>query len=332
MRRLLPGVVLSLSAVALLVSPTAAARPLAEAQDKARALRSQLQAATSDLEAAEAALYETQDVLAFDQRQVQAARSQRTASRAILAGQVAAMYRSGGLAMADALLDRDPALIPGRMELATVLMSRHAQLIADAQVADDAYTAAVGRAAANQRKAEALRTEAQRAVRRLTDRLREAAAVQARLARLERRPAQTPAAPASRGGIACILARPYSYVDTWGAARSSGRTHQGTDVMAPYGARVYAYTAGVVSRESTSTNGGLQLYLQGDNGVEYLYAHLSRYAVPAGTRVRAGQLVAYNGQSGNAQYTAPHVHFEVHPGGPGSTPVNPFPYVQRACG
>jgi murein DD-endopeptidase MepM/ murein hydrolase activator NlpD len=102
--------------------------------------------------------------------------------------------------------------------------------------------------------------------------------------------------------------------------------------MAPHGAQVYAYTGGVVSRESTSTNGGLQLYLQGDNGVEYFYAHLSRYAVPAGTRVRAGQLVAYNGQSGNAQYTAPHVHFEVHPGGPGSAPVNPYPFVRQACG
>jgi peptidoglycan LD-endopeptidase LytH len=103
-------------------------------------------------------------------------------------------------------------------------------------------------------------------------------------------------------------------------------------VMAPHGAEVYAYTAGVVSRESTSTNGGIQLYLQGDDGVEYFYAHLSRYAVPAGTRVRTGQLVAFNGQTGNAQYTAPHVHFEVHPGGPGSAPVNPYPYVQRACG
>ncbi len=291
---------------------------------------------SSELEAAEAALYETEDVLAFDRQQIQTARSQRTSARAILAGQAAAMYRSGGLAMADALLDRDPALIPGRMELATVLMSRHAQLIADAQVADDAYTAAVNRAAANQRKAEALRTEAQRAVGRLTDRLREAEAVQARLTRLQQQRSSAPkaaAAPAvAAGGVACLMEPPYSYVDTWGAPRSGGRTHQGTDVMAPYGAEVYAYTGGVVSRESTSTSGGVQLYLLGDNGVEYFYAHLSRYAVPAGTRVRAGQLVAYNGQSGNAQYTAPHVHFEVHPAGPGSAPVNPYPYVQRACG
>jgi peptidoglycan LD-endopeptidase LytH len=335
MRRLLPAVVLSLSAVAVLVSPAAAASPLTQAQDTARRVRSQLQAATANLEAAEAALYETEDVVAFDRRQVQAARSQRAAARAVLAGQVAAMYRTGGLAMADALLDRDPALIPGRMELATVLMSRHAQLIADAQVADDAYTAAVARAAVSQRKAETLRIETQRTVHRLTDRLREAEAVQARLTRLQQQRSSAPkpaAAPPVAGGVACLMEPPYSYVDTWGAPRSGGRSHQGTDVMAPYGAEVYAYTAGVVSRESTSTSGGIQLYLLGDNGVEYFYAHLSRYAVPAGTRVRAGQLVAYNGQSGNAQYTAPHVHFEVHPGGPGSAPVNPYPYVQRACG
>jgi hypothetical protein len=34
---------------------------------------------------------------------------------------------------------------------------------------------------------------------------------------------------------------------------------------------------------------------------------------------------------GIARYTAPHVHFEVHPGGPGGSPVNPYTYVRRAC-
>ena len=66
------------------------------------------------------------------------------------------------------------------------------------------------------------------------------------------------------------------------------------------------------------------------NGTEFFYAHLSGYAVPTGIRVRAGQLVAYNGQTGNARYTAPHVHFEVHPGG--GAPVNPYPYLKRVCG
>jgi len=213
MRRLPLGVVLSLSAVALLVSPTASASPLAEAQDRARTLRSQLQAATSSLEAAEAALYETEDVLAFDRRQVQSARSQRTSARAILAGQVAAMYRSGGLAMADALLDRDPALIPGRMELGhrAGVPARPAHRRGPG--ADDASTAAVGRAAANQRKAEALRTQAQRAVRRLTDRLREAEAAQARLTRLQPPRSSAPkaaAAPPVAGGVACLMEPPYS--------------------------------------------------------------------------------------------------------------------------
>ena len=246
------------------------------------------------------------------------------------------MYRSGGLSMADAILQRDPELIPGRVELATVLASRQAQAIEDVQVAGDAYTAALVRVAAGQRKAEALRDEATRAVRALTTRLRQAEVLQARLvAGLQARPRATSAlaaAVATGGRIACLMEPPYSYVDTWGAPRSGGRTHQGTDVMAPYGAKVYAYTDGVVSREPTNAYGGITLYLQGVNGVEYYYAHLSRYAVPAGTRVRAGQLIAYNGQSGNARYTAPHVHFEVHPGGPGSAPVNPYSYVQRACG
>src|SRR4029450_4266961 len=68
----------------------------------------------------------------------------------------------------------------------------------------------------------------------------------------------------------------------------------------------------------------------GPNGIEHFYATLSGYPVSAGTRVRAGQLVAYNGQTGNARYTAPHVHFEVHPGG--GAPVNPYPYLRRVCG
>jgi murein DD-endopeptidase MepM/ murein hydrolase activator NlpD len=334
MRRLLLGT--TMLAVVLGAVPAAHAGPLADARARERALRAELQEATAELQDTEARLAEATDRLAFDRGQLRVARRQLATTRTAVAGQVAAMYRSGGLLVASALLERDPEGVPDRIELATVLVSRQAQTIEDAQVAESSYQATLGRVTEGYQHAKALRDRARRAVKRLEAGLEEAQAVQKRLASLTPRPAQAPAAPAaapaSGGGIACILARPYSYVDTWGAARSSGRTHQGTDVMAPYGAQVYAYTAGVVSRESTSANGGLQLYLQGDNGVEYFYAHLSRYAVPAGTRVRAGQLIAYNGNTGNAQYTAPHVHFEVHPGGPGSAPVNPYPYVQRACG
>ena len=338
MRRLVLG--LAVLALLLAGAPAAQAAPLDDARRRARALEAELREATTELQAAEAALAKAEDQLAYDRGQLEAADRQQRGARAALAGQAAAMYRSGGLAIADALLDRDPALVPGRVEMATVLVSRHAQLIEDAQVAGDAYRSVLGRVTRGHERARALHDQARAAVRRLESGLEEARAVEARLVRLEQRRKAaakvTPAPPSGGGGAAvngsgtaCILERPYSFIDSWGAARSGGRQHQGTDVMAPHGARVFAFVNGVVSRESSSTNGGTQLYLQGDNGVEYFYAHLSGYAVGTGTRVRAGQLVAYNGQTGNARYTAPHTHFEVHLAG---GPVNPYPYLKRACG
>jgi murein DD-endopeptidase MepM/ murein hydrolase activator NlpD len=339
MRRIVFG--LALLGLLLAGIPALQAAPLDDARRRERALKGELQEATAELQAAEAALARAEDQLAYDKGQLQAADRQQRGARAALAGQAAAMYRSGGLAFADALLDQDPAQVPGRVEMATVLVSRNAQLIEDAQVTGDAYRSVLGRVTRGYERAKELHDQARAAVAKLESGLEEAQAVEARLVRLEqRRKAATKVAPTpspsgggggavSSSGKACILERPYSYVDSWGAPRSGGRSHQGTDVMAPHGARVFAFVNGVVSRESTSSNGGIQLYLQGDNGVEYFYAHLSGYAVSTGARVRAGQLVAYNGQTGNAQYTAPHVHFEVHIGG---SPVNPYPHLKPVCG
>jgi peptidoglycan LD-endopeptidase LytH len=342
MRRIVFGLVL----LALLLAgvPAIQAAPLEDARRRQRALKGELQAATAELQAAEAALARAEDQLAYDRGQLEAANRQHRGARAALAGQAAAMYRSGGLAIAGALLDQDPAQVPGRVEMATVLASRNAQLIEDAQVTGDAYRSVLGRVTKGHERAKAIHDQARAAVGRLEAGLEEAQALEERLVRLERRrqaaakvtPTPPPSGDSGGGGgggggsgSACILERPYSYVDSWGAARSGGRSHQGTDVMAPHGARVFAFVNGVVSRESSSSNGGIQLYLQGDNGVEYFYAHLSGYAVSTGTRVRAGQLIAYNGQTGNARYTAPHVHFEVHLSG---GPVNPYPYLKRVCG
>lgn len=341
MRRIVFG--LALLGLLLAGIPALQAAPLDDARRRERALKGELQQATAELQAAEAALARAEDQLAYDKGQLQAADRQQRGARAALAGQAAAMYRSGGLAFADALLDQDPAQVPGRVEMATVLVSRNAQLIEDAQVTGDAYRSVLGRVTRGYERARELHGQARAAVAKLESGLEEAQAVEARLVRLEqRRKAATKVAPTpppsgggggggavSSSGKACILERPYSYVDSWGAPRSGGRSHQGTDVMAPHGARVFAFVNGVVSRESTSSNGGIQLYLQGDNGVEYFYAHLSGYAVSTGARVRAGQLIAYNGQTGNAQYTAPHVHFEVHMSGGA---VNPYPHLKPVCG
>lgn len=131
------------------------------------------------------------------------------------------------------------------------------------------------------------------------------------------------------GRYSCPVGPNHAFRDTWGAPRSGGRTHKGTDIFAPYGAPAYAVTDGVVTRTSSSYNGGLGLYLRGNDGNEYYYAHMSSFTSRAGQRVSAGEQVARVGDTGNARGGAPHIHFEIHPGG--GYPVNPYPYVARWC-
>ena len=131
------------------------------------------------------------------------------------------------------------------------------------------------------------------------------------------------------GTYACIHDS-NSFVDSWGAPRSGGRSHKGVDVMAPYDVPVYAFTDGRISRLTQGGLGGISLYLWGDDGNEYFYTHLAGYAdsTYVGRRVQAGELVAFNGDTGNARGT-PHVHFEIHPGG--GAAINPYPYMRAAC-
>lgn len=131
------------------------------------------------------------------------------------------------------------------------------------------------------------------------------------------------------GTYACIHDA-NSFVDSWGAPRSGGRSHKGVDVMAPYNVPVYAFTDGRISRLTQGGLGGISLYLWGDDGNEYFYTHLAGYAegIQVGTRVQAGEKIALNGDTGNAAGT-PHVHFELHPGG--GAAINPYPYMRAAC-
>ena len=117
-------------------------------------------------------------------------------------------------------------------------------------------------------------------------------------------------------------------MDSWGAARSGGRRHQGTDILAAYSTPLVAVTGGVV-RTAYSRAGGVSLYLAGSDGVEYFYAHNSRNAAASGERVSAGEVIAYVGNSGNASGGVSHVHFERRPGG--GAAVNPYPFVAQSC-
>jgi murein DD-endopeptidase MepM/ murein hydrolase activator NlpD len=147
--------------------------------------------------------------------------------------------------------------------------------------------------------------------------------------RLPRPPAPPPASGA--GGRACPVAGRIAYGSGWGAPRD-GHTHQGIDLLAPAGTRLVAVEDGTIGSRwgDDGGNAGIRLWLHGDSGTHYFYAHNRRNLVRPGQRVRRGQVLAEVGTTGNAARTPPHVHFEVHPrGGPA---VNPDAAVRRWCG
>ncbi len=132
--------------------------------------------------------------------------------------------------------------------------------------------------------------------------------------------------PSSIKGFVFPVAGPHSFSNDWGAPRV-GHRHQGCDIMAAKGTAAVACVSGVV-RTSEGGRQGHAIWLHGDDGTSYFYAHLSGYAVGSGTRVSAGQVIGYVGNTGNASGGAAHLHFEVHPGGGGA--VNPYPILRAA--
>lgn len=133
------------------------------------------------------------------------------------------------------------------------------------------------------------------------------------------------------GVYSCPIATPYHFIDSWGFPRSGGRRHKGVDIMGQHGAEVYAFRTGTISQLSQGGLGGISLYLRGNDGNVYFYTHLDGYAsgMRVGSPVEAGDLIAYNGNTGNARGGAAHIHWEVHPGG--GSPVNPYRYAAAAC-
>ena len=128
--------------------------------------------------------------------------------------------------------------------------------------------------------------------------------------------------------IGCVRPAPRvaPFADTWGAPRSGGRRHQGVDLIGTRGIPVLAVVDGV-AEPHTNVLGGTTIWLTGADGNGYYYAHLDGY-LQLGA-VKAGTPIGILGQTGNAQFSIPHLHFEVHPGeGPA---VNPYPTVAAHC-
>src|SRR6266536_12152 len=107
----------------------------------------------------------------------------------------------------------------------------------------------------------------------------------------------------------------------------AGHTHQGNDMFAPMGTANLAVVSGNVTY-GPGGSGGNGAYLDGENGVTYIYYHLSEYVGPP-RHVNQGEVIAKLGQTGNAR--APHTHFEIRRGGRTAPPVNPYPTITKIC-
>lgn len=132
------------------------------------------------------------------------------------------------------------------------------------------------------------------------------------------------------------------FTDSWGAARS-GHSHKGNDLMAPKMTEVYAAADGVVLwvRDRGGSAGRYVAIDHGD-GWETWYMHLNNdtpgtddgaaplelgVVVEAGDEVEAGDLIGWVGDSGNAEGSSAHTHFELHRNG---RPIDPHTYLLDA--
>jgi hypothetical protein len=141
----------------------------------------------------------------------------------------------------------------------------------------------------------------------------------------------------------------FSYRDDFGDPRGSG-IHEGNDLMVPKGRPLLAVVDATVRRiyvDNGTASQGNMLVLRDSEGWEYWYIHINNdtpgtddglnplehafaAGITVGARVTAGQVVAYAGDSGNAESTGSHLHFEIHQ--PGGTPIDPYPSLRLAQG
>ena len=128
------------------------------------------------------------------------------------------------------------------------------------------------------------------------------------------------------------------FSSTFGARRSGGRRHKGNDLMAPRMTEVYAIAAGTVYHVGINRLSGRNVKIDHGEGWHSFYLHLNNDSigtddgeapwtltvapgVEEGMKVEAGQLIGWVGDSGNAESTSSHTHFELRRDG---AAINPY--------
>ena len=112
---------------------------------------------------------------------------------------------------------------------------------------------------------------------------------------------------------------PSSFGDSFGAPRGdiASGWHHGVDIFGQLGSPLLAVADGTVFSVGWNDIGGYRLWLRDKAGNEFYYAHLSAYSPFAvnGNQVKAGTVLGFMGNTGDASTTPYHLHFEIHPVG-----------------
>ena len=114
----------------------------------------------------------------------------------------------------------------------------------------------------------------------------------------------------------------------WGVERDGGqRRHEGVDIFNKKGTPIVAVEDGKIARVETNILGGKVVWQRLNLfGQSIYYAHLDSQAVSAGQAVKKGDIVGFMGNTGNAKYTASHLHFGIYTG---SGAIDPLLYIQK---
>ena len=149
------------------------------------------------------------------------------------------------------------------------------------------------------------------------------------------------------------VTEPVTYIEDFGAPRV-GHTHEGNDLMGKRMYHIVAPANGVIVQmtgpANPSGNGGYSMRMRDDQGWYYAFLHINNDTpgtddglatvdyvfapgMAVGRRVRAGEWLAYMGDSGDAETTSPHLHFEMRMPAPtvwDAVAVSPYLSLQAA--